>query len=927
MNFDWKKYLQDIDMETILISFFIAIFIMILILYSPNVYSFFGVKYPWPSFIIFIKSKQELLRIFITLFSLVPLVLAVTMYFLYNSKHEPSFSTAYDNFSWKEYGQSFNWKKARNFTLAVLLILCVKDKLQHFLDSQLYGPYLFDMEEQTIFNLALVSLLLAAIVAISPKIYRGLLPGINTFIVSTLVGIVYLYYARLDTHYDFISFASWHMPWLKYTDVLLGSVWLFLLDFKAYKKQLYIETSALIEDAPVLKEKDEDHNFNGYAGIVVRHINNSSTREQSFAIGIFAQWGTGKSYFLRQLDAHFIALKDKTNVLVHFSAWRSNSPEVLVDDFFASLARAIEPYNSSIGRQLTKYSQQLFQTSDDWQFRLLDKLVSEVAGPTTILSRYEEINTAIKRTGKRFIVFIDDLDRLSGTEIISVFKIIRSTADFANTFFVVALDYQYTVDAIRKTEQFSKEEEYLKKIFQLTITLPVIRPQTFLPRLKELLGYNEMQIDNKQHVDIALKKMYQQEGDHGLMESLIDNIRDLKRFANHIKLNFEILKEQIVMGDFFLLSLLQISYINIYQMIRNRRFLILDGDSYKLDNVNWDEIEEIKNLKHEKEKVAIKTILETMFSKPVSQGGINDPNYFWVYFNFQNFNIITLKAFMEAVNGDLEKMTLAFRKWSINCFQEFVNNLDSFRPFKDKDETMKFAQVYLRINDEHHYFRSKGIELTLAEADKKNNLQKEEVNLLLTDKEITRKNRAMLAQRLLYGWTVGLFREEELAIIIYELFKQELSIREHPDDIFDFLLLNIYRIENGRGILYQPAIKAYKEKMNEDTSYLINFLHFFFRPKYQPPIDNQIVFNPFWRQLYPTNEELLKQLIPEYHKPFAKINTILLSGKNKQLVHLVEKYLPHLDAENTFIPDDADFHFLMAHMESTGQIPPGTKIP
>ena len=77
----------------------------------------------------------------------------------------------------------------------------------------------------------------------------------------------------------------------------------------------------------------------------------------------------------------------------------------------------------------------------------------------------------IEITGiKKLIIFIDDIDRLDKSEVMAVIKLIRNSANFFNTIFVVSYDKEYLTNAI--TSISDQGEIFLEKIFQVELNPP-----------------------------------------------------------------------------------------------------------------------------------------------------------------------------------------------------------------------------------------------------------------------------------------------------------------------------------------------------------------------------------------------------------------------------------------------------------------------
>ncbi len=83
-----------------------------------------------------------------------------------------------------------------------------------------------------------------------------------------------------------------------------------------------------------------------------------------------------------------------------------------------------------------------------------------------------KIESALKALSKPVIAVLDDIDRLSRTEIRDVFKLVRLTAKFPNIIYMVAFD-RARVERALSDEDLSGRD-YLEKILQVTMDLPPI---------------------------------------------------------------------------------------------------------------------------------------------------------------------------------------------------------------------------------------------------------------------------------------------------------------------------------------------------------------------------------------------------------------------------------------------------------------------
>ena len=80
------------------------------------------------------------------------------------------------------------------------------------------------------------------------------------------------------------------------------------------------------------------------------------------------------------------------------------------------------------------------------------------------------INLELTKLSKKIVIVIDDIDRLDKDETRLIMKLVKMTANFPNTIFLLAYDRQRVVE--RLEEDGWPGEEKKKKIIQVSFTLP-----------------------------------------------------------------------------------------------------------------------------------------------------------------------------------------------------------------------------------------------------------------------------------------------------------------------------------------------------------------------------------------------------------------------------------------------------------------------
>ena len=138
--------------------------------------------------------------------------------------------------------------------------------------------------------------------------------------------------------------------------------------------------------------------------------------------------GTGKSSFLNLFSSSI-----QEAVVVRFNPRSVKSVNKIQEEFFTVLAEELSKYHTGVKRYIRQYAIAIEAADDGWVRKLANIIVL-----LTSDEQKNRINKAIKTIGRRVYVLVEDLDRLTGQEIIEVLKLIDSNGGFSNTIFVTA---------------------------------------------------------------------------------------------------------------------------------------------------------------------------------------------------------------------------------------------------------------------------------------------------------------------------------------------------------------------------------------------------------------------------------------------------------------------------------------------------------
>lgn len=441
-------------------------------------------------------------------------------------------------------------------------------------------------------------ILLWAVLLCVYRLYKRFHISDKRILISLILFFAWCYYRFLEHVWTFEPFTFWNG--LKYVDsiaaFLVGNllVWicfnlceLIVCGWKALVRWFRRKTTddkqykGFCFDAPLSESGTDRLNREKLVKLVCDRIQNTANKDASFAIGVTSEWGNGKTSFLNLIERH---LDKNKRVIIHYNPWLNSDRKSATLSFFDEMSSALKAYDSSLSNDILKYAKMLIDSSGGKYANLLNACLSLDATPT-LRERFEEINNAIKRTKLQIVVFIDDIDRLYDSEILEVLSLIRNSANFSNTIFIVAYDRNYLVAALKKVNNYCPQD-YLEKIFQLELPLPQYEKSVLIELLLDKLffyfdyfesckcdGYSSYKQDKEELSSIvANPELFYSDG--------IKNIRDVNRLVNSFLISYDLLKGEIVLSDLLNLELLRVKYPGVYELIANKADEVLERKEF-----------------------------------------------------------------------------------------------------------------------------------------------------------------------------------------------------------------------------------------------------------------------------------------------------------------------------------------------------------
>jgi predicted KAP-like P-loop ATPase len=232
-----------------------------------------------------------------------------------------------------------------------------------------------------------------------------------------------------------------------------------------------------LSDAPIQTPEQDRFNRSGFARRIAETIRNRID-PSSLAIGVYGAWGDGKTSVLNLIRTTLAHESDV--VCVKFNPWRVDGEPALLRNFFGALVTAMRVSlgnrQEKIGKILRDYGKLLekiptFGTG----LGTFASVIGEKWGEPALETLRGRISAEIRAANKKLVIFIDDIDRLEKTEIQGLFRLIKLTADFENTIYVLAFDSDMVAGAIGErfvsdpVSHIKAGQSFLEKIVQVPL--------------------------------------------------------------------------------------------------------------------------------------------------------------------------------------------------------------------------------------------------------------------------------------------------------------------------------------------------------------------------------------------------------------------------------------------------------------------------
>lgn len=351
-------------------------------------------------------------------------------------------------------------------------------------------------------------------------------------------------------------------------------------------------------DLPITNSSEDKLNRESFANSLANVIL-QSTLPNSFTVGLYGAWGSGKTSLLNMVLEH-VERRSTDAIILSFNPWLCSDPKQLITQFFKQLASTIKikkPTADTVCELVDQYAD-LFDAASIIPYAgpaiaTVSKVFKSKARKhinrkrNDMQGQKDEIIRTMVEENLKIIVSIDDIDRLSEEEIVAVFQLVKALADFPNTVYLLAFDYDVVVRALA-TVQHGDGREYLEKVIQVPFEIPASSMtsihKALFSKLNGILG----DIPDSQWDKAIWAELFQ----YGI-KNYIKSIRDVTRYSNVFFLKYQLLQGETDPIDLLGLTCLQVFEPTLYSTLNNYKDMLcgsINYYSYELQHADEEKI-------------------------------------------------------------------------------------------------------------------------------------------------------------------------------------------------------------------------------------------------------------------------------------------------------------------------------------------------
>lgn len=321
-----------------------------------------------------------------------------------------------------------------------------------------------------------------------------------------------------------------------------------------------------------------------------------------YVIGLHGAWGSGKSTILNFVSAYLAKFNETADAFdkittIDFRPWIVPNHQDLIGTFFKLLAESLGPRERWWKRRW-KLLIRIFGYGSDKLIdaaatlavaavppygiasgaigavtkRSLNRMIDRFLQEPSLQVAYQQLVDQLKGSGRRFLVVVDDLDRLEEREIKEVMRMVKTIGHLPNVVYLLAYDKEIVWRAL-DDNQDRNGPKFAEKIVQQELELPTPSRAALLSILSERTSFIPPAPDD------SMRWFYFVQ--YGI-QRWVKSPRDVERLSNAVGFAWAALQGEVDPHDLLVLEGLKLFDTAAFTWIRDNRDFLFSVGVYQL---------------------------------------------------------------------------------------------------------------------------------------------------------------------------------------------------------------------------------------------------------------------------------------------------------------------------------------------------------
>lgn len=335
-------------------------------------------------------------------------------------------------------------------------------------------------------------------------------------------------------------------------------------------------------DMPIVNEMQDILHRSQYAKQFAKNLV-SLSQSTSFTVSLNGGWGSGKTSLINLIKNQIEYIQNYDEeieaypVILNFAPWNTLEENAIIKQFFNSFSSVFK--KTKIKQFLKdKRTQLALKILEDLPYigkniqalhKMFDRYLKGLLGEEDdLLTIKNEIISKLEKSKFKYIVFIDDIDRLNNKEIRLLIQLVKAVCDFPNVVYVLSFDRDIVANAL-KEEQGIDGYVYLEKIIQLSISMPEIRKEDLQHYLFQKIDNVLVGIENDEFNRERWAYIFRNN-----FGEYFNTLRNINRYINSVQFKYENYKKVLDLVDFLAMEAISLFEPKLLNLIaQNRSFL------------------------------------------------------------------------------------------------------------------------------------------------------------------------------------------------------------------------------------------------------------------------------------------------------------------------------------------------------------------